>query len=99
MTDKWCEHDEVAAECLHCKLRLAEAHMELLEIRLQRTLEGLTQALEQLERDTVARTHWEGCEAHHPICKIAHTLRALIRGEDDDADQTAGTDDSGGAGH
>lgn len=82
MTDKWCEHDEVAAECLHCKLRLAEAHMELLEIRLQRTLEQLQQVLEEVERDTFARTHWEGCEAHHPLCKIAHTVRRLIRGED-----------------
>lgn len=85
MTDRWCEHDEVAAECLQCRLRLAEATNELLTIRLARTLEGLEQALNELERSTFARTHWDGCEAHHPLCKIAHTLRALIRGEDDEA--------------
>lgn len=82
MTDRWCEHDEVAVECLQCRLRLAEATNELLTIRLQRTLEAIEQATEELERSTVARTHYEGCEADHPLCKFRRRVRLLVQGED-----------------
>ena len=88
MTDKWCEHDEVAAECVECKLRLAEATNELLSIRLARVLEVLERARTTVILNARVSTHWAGCEDSHPFCALLRDIENVTRGEDDATDRS-----------
>ena len=81
---RWCEHDEVSVECLHCRLRVAEATNELLEIKLQRLLELVESAVVTFGYEAGPQTHYEGCDEVHPACRLVRSLQHLLQQENDD---------------
>lgn len=82
MDNRWCEHDEVAAECTECRLRLADARNELLTIRLSRARAQLEECAKAIVMYSPLATHYDGCEQEHPMCRLVRDIRKTLEGED-----------------
>lgn len=83
---RWCEHNEVTAECLHCRLALAEAKLELATIREERRQSRKVALMHRLRRyrdrfvpEGTAHTCHADCM--HEACLICSSLN-FIEGYD-----------------
>lgn len=86
--DKWCEHDNVRADCLECRLAVAEARIERIQIHRERHQARRVALMHRLRRYRdrfipEGTCHTCHADCMHEGCLIANAL-LYIEGYEDD---------------